>query len=245
MLRLHEWAVAIFFLAITSIALISKASQWGGITDLATLTRWIRSGMYGFVMLSFVLLFLMVNNNRGPEPWSTLLPHEADATQSLQAKYPMGYFLFTGDSQTNFIRKNNQGKADFSIDWERSRVTFSDKSLFGVVLRNFHYYPTDLLVTDMNIAVERRAGAVADGLFFNGAGLFVELISDHGDELTYVIGIKRVNSVPKIRDINPDVLRTIRRHLNDPLLSAINTADKTGTRIDGIMIASGWTIADK
>ena len=112
--------------------------------------------------------------------------------ESMETKYPLGYFLFTADSQTNFIRKNNESKADFSLDWEKCRVAFADASVVGITLADFDYHPTHIQVQNLTIVLARKIGTVADGLFFNGAGLFVELIDDRADGSYTLLGLEKL-----------------------------------------------------
>ena len=170
---------------------------------------------------------------------------ETANANSLKEKYPAGYFLFTGDTQTNFIRKNSESKADFSLDWENCRVTFTDASFVDITLKSFHYFPTKLQIQNLDVVLERKVGTVADGMFFNGMGLFVELIADHAAEIVYVIGIKNVNSVPKIRYPNPEVVQFIRQHLGKPITSGMDTGKGPYISIDDLVMSSGWTEADK
>jgi hypothetical protein len=164
---------------------------------------------------------------------------------SLNEKYPMGYFLFTADTETTFIKKNAESKADFSLDSDNCRVAFTNASFVDIAIKNFHYYPTEIQIQNLDVVLERRAGTVADGIFFNGAGLFAELIEDRADEIVYVIGIKRVNTVPKTRDINPKVEKFIRQHFRKAIVSAMNTGSRRYINLNDWLISSGWTVADK
>jgi hypothetical protein len=176
---------------------------------------------------------------------SWLQGKESVSTESLMKKYPMGYSLFTGDTQTTFVRKNNESKADFSLDWESCRITFADASFVDIALKDFHYHPTEIEIENLDVVLQRKVGIIADGIFFNGAGLFVELLDDRNDEIVYVIGLKKVNSIPKIRDLNPEVQKFIGEHLHKPMVSAIDTNVQKYIRIENLVMSSGWVVANK
>jgi hypothetical protein len=159
----------------------------------------------------------------------------------LDKKYPLGYFLFAGDKQTNVIPLNKEAKSDFSLDWENCRIAFTNHSFVDIALKNFHYYPTEIQVRNLDVVLERKIGTVADGIFFNNIGLFVELIDDRTDDIIYVIGFKKVSSIPKIRELKPEVAEFIKQQLGKPMMPAINTNIRKYINIEDLVISSGWT----
>ena len=119
----------------------------------------------------------------------------------MEDRYPLGYFLFASDRQNNFIPFNKNRKPDFSFDWENCRVESVNDSIIKVVLKNFHYYPNEIQINNVGVILKREKGVVADGIFFDHIGLFVEIIDDRRDGIIYIIGFKKVKFIPK-RGVN-------------------------------------------
>jgi hypothetical protein len=139
---------------------------------------------------------------------------------------------------------NKEAKPDFSLDWENCRIAFIDDSFIDIALKNFHYYPNEIQVKNLDVVLERKIGAIADGIFFNNIGLFVELIDDRANEIIYVIGFKKVKSIPKTRDLDPEVQKFIKKQFGKPMISAINTNIQKYINIENFVISSGWKIVE-
>lgn len=175
-----------------------------------------------------------------------LVPNPSSQIEdNLKKKYPMGYFLFTGDTQTSFVRMNHQSKADFSLDWENCRIVGSNKSFVLIRLSRFQYYPTHIEIQNLEVIVPKTPGTAADGVFFNNAGLFIEFLDESADEVVYVIGIRAVNSVPKRRNMDQQAINFFHDYSNNPLVIAMDFSDKSYIKVNNLAIAPGGTIADK
>jgi hypothetical protein len=88
----------------------------------------------------------------------------------LSRKYPKGYFLFATNKYV-VLPSRKDAKSSFTLDWSSSRVAFMDDSFIYITLKDFHYYPNEIKVENLNIVLQRKIGATADGIFFNGVGL--------------------------------------------------------------------------
>ena len=162
----------------------------------------------------------------------------------LSKKYPKGYYLFASNRYI-IIPSSKEAKEQFTLDWSKSKVQFIDDSFIYLILEHFYYHPNEIEVENLRIILERKVGSTADGVYFNNIGLFVELLDDRTDEIIYVIGFKDVQSIPKLREPNPEVVKFNHKFDIGPLMSAINTSDKKWLRIKDMAIASGWKIIQK
>ena len=73
--------------------------------------------------------------------------------------------------------------------------------------------------------------------------MFIELVDDKDNNITYVIGFKEIGSLPKKRKPNPEVEQFSKKH-GTVLMSAIDTGTSKYITIQGLTIASGWTIIE-
>lgn len=159
---------------------------------------------------------------------------------ALEKKYPKGYALFASEKHVIYVPVSKGKKHDFNLDWADSRIAYVDSSFVVILLRSLHYYPNEIQVKNLNIVLERRVGSLADGIYFNDIGMFVELIDDKANEITYVIGCKSVGSIPKKRELKPEVEKFVRKLGIGPLMSAINTNIQKYIDIQDLTISSGW-----
>ena len=162
----------------------------------------------------------------------------------LSRKYPKGYYLFANNRYI-VIPSSKEAKEQFTLDWSKSKVQFIDDSFIYLSLEHFYYHPNEIEVENLKIILDRTVGSTADGIYFNNIGLFVEILDDRTDEIIYVIGFKDVQSIPELREPNPQVEKFIHELGIGPLMSAINISDKKWVRIKDMTIASGWKITQK
>jgi hypothetical protein len=161
----------------------------------------------------------------------------------LEKNYPSGYFLFAGDKHTIYIPSSQKAEKStrvFTLDWEDSGIMYVDDSFVNILLKSFHYYPNEIQVKNLDVVLERKIGAIADGIYFNNIGMFVELIDDKEDNMIYVIGFKPVKLIPKIRNPKPEVAAFLKK-LRKPIMSGIDTNIRKYVTIQDLAISSGWT----
>jgi hypothetical protein len=162
---------------------------------------------------------------------------------ALETKYPTAYFLFASNKHTIYIpspKKAEKTPRIFALDWETSEIMYVDGSFVNILLKSFHYYPNEIQVNNLDIVLERRIGTIADGIYFNNIGMFVELLDDKDDGIIYVIGFKQVKLIPKKREPNPEVAAFIKK-LGKPIMSGIDTNIQKHIVINDLAISSGWT----
>lgn len=163
---------------------------------------------------------------------------------ALSRKYPKGYFLFATNKYT-VIPSNREIKSSFTLDWNSSKVRFMDADFVYIMLKEFHYQPKEIRIEDLNIVVRRKVGATADGIMFNGVGLFVEVLDERAEDLIYLIGFKRVGSTVKLWDLDPDVQAFMRKIGSPGPVLRIDTNTKKFITIRDWTVCSGWEPAKK
>jgi hypothetical protein len=163
--------------------------------------------------------------------------------EALEEKYPKGYTLFASEKHVIYVPINTENKSDFNLDWADSRISYVDSSYVAILLKNLHYYPTEIQVRNFTIVLERKVGNIARGLYFNNIGMFVEILDDKADEITYVIGCKAVESVPKQGVLKPEVAQFVMK-LGIPLLTSIDTNTQKYLLFENLAISSGWTTSE-
>lgn len=159
----------------------------------------------------------------------------------LSKKYPEGYYLFASNKYT-VIPSNPDEKAIFSLDWNTCKVAKITDSFLHIVLKSFTFLPNNIDIQNLNIVLERKVGSIADGIYMNNIGLFVELIDQRNDEIIYVIGFKKIDSIPKIRTLDSRVMAFISDNHIPRAKSALDTNIRKYIRIIDWTISSGWKV---
>jgi hypothetical protein len=165
---------------------------------------------------------------------------------TLEKNYPDGYYVFAGDKHTIYIpsaKKGGKNTRVFSLDWENSKIMYVDSSFVHILLTSFHYYPNEIQIKNLSIILERKVGAIADGIYFNNIGMSVELIDDKDDDIIYVIGFRSVKLIPKKREPKAEVVAFMKK-LGKPIMSGINTNTQKYINIEGLAMSSGWTVIE-
>jgi hypothetical protein len=163
---------------------------------------------------------------------------------ALARKYPKGYFLFANNKFT-VIPSNREIKSSFTLDWNSSKVSFMDENFVYITLKGFHYHPNEIKVENLNIVVRRKVGATADGIMFDGVGLFVEVLDERAEDLIYLIGFKRVESTAKLWNLDPDVQTFITKIGSPGVVARIDTNTKKYITIRDGTVCSGWEPAKR
>lgn len=163
---------------------------------------------------------------------------------ALSRKYPKGYFLFATNKYT-VIPSNRDIKSSVTLDWNSSKVRFMDADFVYIMLKEFHYHPKEIRIEDLNIVVRRKVGATADGIMFNGVGLFVEVLDERAEDLIYLIGLKRIETTAKLWNLDPDVQAFIKKIGSPGPVLRIDTNTKEHITIRNMTVCSGWAPAKK
>jgi len=163
---------------------------------------------------------------------------------ALARKYPKGYFLFANNKYT-VVPSNKDIKSSFTLDWNGSKVRFMDENFVYITLKEFHYHPNEIKIEDLNIVVWRKVGATAEGIIFDGVGLFVEVLDERAEDLIYLIGFKRVGPTFKLWDLAPDVQAFIKKIGSPGPVLRIDTNTKKYITIRNFTVSSGWEPAKR
>lgn len=165
--------------------------------------------------------------------------------RELSKKYPEGYYLFASNKYT-VIPSNKGAETNFSLDWSSCKVKRITDSFLHIALKSFSYLPNNIDIQNLNIVLERKVGSVADGIFMNNIGLFVELLDEKKEEIIYVIGFRKVESIPKERKLDPRVTAFKKdAGIKGASVSAIDTNIRKYITLQDFTISSGWEIIDK
>lgn len=159
----------------------------------------------------------------------------------LSNKYPEGYYLFASNKYI-IIPSNQEITSHFSLKWEDSKVKIVDNDFIYIFLKKFHYFPVEGTIENLNIVLERKIGAIADGIFFDKFGLYVELLDNRIDELIYVIGFRKVESYPESRKLKPNTKAYFRKSglgRHKIYTSLVMTRTQKVTVKDWV-VTSGW-----
>jgi hypothetical protein len=156
----------------------------------------------------------------------------------LSKKYPEGYFLFASDRYT-VIPPSEIVKDKLTLDWENTKVKFIDDRVVHVLLKELCYQPTKNIVRDLNVLLEREVGVIADGIFFDKVGLYVELLNDEADKLIYVIGFKKGEPVTRSRKLKSSFKGYLKR-LTPGLLFGPMVLGENYSQLNGLTITSAW-----
>lgn len=159
----------------------------------------------------------------------------------LSKKYPEGYYLFASNKYT-VIPSNNDSENKFTLDWNSCEVKTITDSFLHIVLKSFLYRSRNILIEDLNIVLERKVGSFADGIVMNNIGMFVELIDERKDEIIYVIGFKKVETIPKRGKLDQRVEDFI-AGFNGVLIGP-TIIDREDVVLFNLTIASGWEVID-
>lgn len=162
----------------------------------------------------------------------------------LNRKYPEGYYLFATNERI-ILPFNQTTRAKFTLDWENSKVPFIDDSIVYIELRYFKYTPTNIELKFLNVLLERRPGSVADGLFFEDTGMYVELLESDADQLIYVIGFKKAQPITGQWKLKPEVKRYLDKFKLTLMGRSINMNRRRFLEVIGPTITSGWYLGDK
>ena len=82
---------------------------------------------------------------------------------------------------------------------------------------------------------------MADGLSFENIGLYLELIEINVNEIIYVIGFRKVESIPKSRKLKPKFKSYLKKqHMSS--ISWIDMSERKFWKFIGMTITSGWYI---
>ena len=156
----------------------------------------------------------------------------------LSRKYPEGYFLFATNKFNMFPA--DQKIKQFSLKWEESEVEQITDTYIIIFLKNFVFNPTNAKFVRFTIVLERKIGAVADGIYFRKTGMYVELLEDKKDGIIYVIGFKKLKVIPKSKR-KP---KTFLKKLN--LMPTMGSLTITGLNFSGydLLITSAWQYED-
>ncbi|HEX9661764.1 MAG TPA: hypothetical protein VGB27_05720 [Candidatus Binatia bacterium] len=157
---------------------------------------------------------------------------------TLLAKYPEGYFLFASNRYA--VVPTNPFMHRFSLSWEESRARRLGSAYIYISLRKFHYRPTDIVVENLDVVLDNRIGAIADGLYFDGIGLYVELVESNVESLIYVIGFRRAPDVSPRKQLEPHVVPYLEK-LGVLQVRGINTNNKNHILIERWFITSAWS----
>ncbi len=180
--------------------------------------------------------------------WPPVKAVSSESEHALKKKYPLGYFMFANDKITNCIPMGLNGKEDFSFDLERHPLPHTTDFFIVVALKDFHYYPTNVHVNNLDVILERKNGTVADGIFFNNLGLFVELINATTDNISFVVGFKKAKPFLKIKYLKPDTANFVEICIRDNIISKAVTSAMNinpASNIINLVISSGWTMVEK
>lgn len=163
---------------------------------------------------------------------------------ALSRKYPKGYFLFATNKYT-VIPSNRDIKSSVTLDWNSSKVRFIDENFVYIILKEFRYHPNEIRVENLNIVVRRKVGATADGIIFDGVGLFVEVLDEREEDLIYLIGFKRVETAAKSWNLDSDVEAFFKKIGNPGVAARIDTNTKEYITIRDWIVCSGWVPAQR
>lgn len=221
-------------------------------------TRWyrvVRDILIGVILLSIIVNVYVIF--RGEEKVASLENQNKELSllermqrfittdyDALARKYPKGYFLFANNKYT-VLPSNKDIKSSFTLDWTGSKVRFMDQNFVYITLKEFHYHPNEIKVENLNIVVRRKVGATADGIMFDGVGLFVEVLDERAEDLIYLIGFKRVESTAKLWNLDPDVQAFIMKIGNPGPILRIDTDSKRYITIRNATVSSGWEPAKR
>ena len=175
------------------------------------------------------------------ERMQTLITTDYDV---LSRKYPEGYFLFASKKYT-VIPSTQKTKSKLTLNWADTKVGFIDEAFVHIILKEFFYHPKEIAVENLHVLLERKVGAVAEGIYFDKIGLYVELIDSKIDEIIYVIGFRKFVPLPIPRKPKPKKLKAItedyKKVLGLPaIMAGIDTNIKKYITIKGFTITSGW-----
>lgn len=159
----------------------------------------------------------------------------------MSKKYPIGYFLFASNRYT-LIPSVKTTKNLFYLDWASCELREITDKFLHILIKKITFYPNHIEIKNLNVVLEKKVGAVADGIFMNGIGLNIELVDERDNEIIYAIGFKHVEKVPKERKPDEQVSAFVRNNQLPALFDGIDTNIKTYITIDGITISSGWQI---
>jgi len=154
---------------------------------------------------------------------------------TLLAKYPEGYFLFASN-RYSIIPSNPNVIGKFSLDWQSSKIRRIGHNLIHIVLRKFNYHPSDIQITNLNVVLDNRIGAIADGFYMNGIGMYFELLESDAESTTYVIGFRQGQPTDIPKKLSPFVESYV-KELQLSLIT-INAHDKKHWSFETFLMAS-------
>lgn len=158
--------------------------------------------------------------------------------ETLLKKFPEGYYEFV-DSKYAIIPTNPNVTQRFSLDWEGSNVKRIGGSFIYIKLRKFVYKPRNIEIRNMHVILDNRPGAVADGMFFDGISLEVELLTSNVETTRYVIGLKPLGAPRKKIKLRSDVLPLV-HELGVGTAPFLNTKSAQYLSIESFLITSAW-----
>lgn len=155
----------------------------------------------------------------------------------LDKKYPEGYYLFMTNDQTT-IPANPKIIEKIELDHQNCKITENNNKFVHISLKNFRYKIYNNTIKNLEIILEKKIGATAEGIFFGDIGFYVELLSMKNDEFVYVIGLKKFEKRELIK-LNPNMMeyiQTIKKRLPPPL----NFNNHKYIILENWVIVSGW-----
>lgn len=159
--------------------------------------------------------------------------------KELSKKYPEGYYLFASKKYTT-IPSNIDIYNNFSIDWKNCQVKRITDSFLYIYLKSFYYFRNKINFKNLHIVLERNIGSVAYGIFIDNIGFFVELLDKRKDEIIYVIGFRKVKSIPKKTKLDKKVVEFIKTSgIKGYSLPPLVINRSSGLIIEGLIISSG------
>lgn len=157
----------------------------------------------------------------------------------LSRKYPEGYFLFATNKFNMF--PSGQKIKQFSLKWEESEVEQITDTFIHIFLKSFIYNPLNTKVEFIDIVLDRKSGAIADGIYFENTGIYFEILEDKKDGIIYVIGFKKVKEIPKLERKPKAFLEKL--NIATLIIGSINVKGHN-CKISNFTLTSAWQYED-
>lgn len=165
-------------------------------------------------------------------------PLDRDATARYLDKYPEGHYVFA-TSKYAIIPTNPNVTQRFTLDWGESKVEKLGGSFIHITLRKFEYLPKHIEIQNLHVVLDNSPGAVAEGMYFDGISLCVELVESNVEATTYVIGLRPGVPSTEQKVIRPDAMPILSR-IGVAIVPGVNTNSKSYISIQNFLITSAW-----